>query len=53
MRESSVAIKTRDNLEGTDWQERVYIGGAQVKVVGLMRGAQGGGQVNEKTRGGP
>ena len=34
--------RTRDNLAGTDWEERTYIGGAQVKVVGLIRGAQGG-----------
>ena len=45
--------RTRDNLAGTDWEERTYIGGAQVKVVGLIRGAQGGRQVNGKTRGGP
>ena len=45
--------RSRDNLAGTDWEERTYIEGAQVKVVGLMRGAQGGWQVNGKTRDGP
>ena len=35
------------------WKERTDIGGAQVKVVGLIRRYQGGRQVNEKTRGGP
>ena len=42
--------RTRDNLAGTDWEERTYIGGAQVKVVWLIRGTQGGRQVNGKTR---
>ena len=45
--------RSRDNLAVTDWEERTYIEGAQVKVVGLIRGAQGGRQVNGKTRGGP
>ena len=45
--------RSRDNLAGTDWEERTYIEGAQVKVVGLISGAQGGRQVNGKTRGRP
>ena len=31
--------RSRDNLAGTAWEERTYIEGAQVKVVGLIRGA--------------
>jgi hypothetical protein len=45
--------ETRDNLARTEWKERTVIGGAQVKVVGLIRGDQGGRRVNGKTRGGP
>ena len=40
-------------MAGTAWKERTDIGGAQVKVVGLIRRDQGGRQVNGKTRGGP
>ena len=42
-----------DNLAGNVWKERTDIGGAQVKVVGLIRSDQGGRQVNGKTRSGP
>ena len=34
--------RSRDNLAVTYWEERTYIEGTQVKVVGLIRGAQGG-----------
>ena len=45
--------RSRDKLAVTDWEEGTYIEGAQGKVVGLIRGAQGGRQLNGKTRGGP
>ena len=44
--------RSRHNLAVTDLEEGTYKEGAQVKVVGLVRGAQGGRQVNGK-RGGP
>ena len=50
LQESSVEIETRDNLEGTEWEEKVYIGGDQVKVVGLIRGAQGAGEWENQGR---
>ena len=55
LRESSVSIERPHSLSlgETEWGERIYIEGAQVKVVGLIRGDQGGRQVNGKTRGGP
>ena len=42
-----------DNLAGNVWKERTDIGGAQGKMVGLIRRDQGGRQGNGKTRGGP
>ena len=50
LRKSSVS--TRDDRAETEGRERIYIEGAQVKVVGLIRGDQGGRQVNGKTRSG-
>ena len=41
-------MSTRDDLAETESRERIYIW-----LVGLIRGDQGGRQVNGKTRGGP
>ena len=46
-------MSKRDDLAETEWRERIYIEGSQVKVVGLIKGDQGGRQVIGKTRGGP
>ena len=40
-------------MAGNVWKERTDIGGAQVKVVGLIRSDQGGRQVNGKISGRP
>ena len=53
LRESTVSRPTRDDLAETEWRERIYLEGSPVKVVGLIRGDQGGRPVNGKTRGGP
>ena len=46
-------MSMRGDPAETEGRERINIEEAQVKMVGLIRGVQGGRQVNGKTRGGP